>query len=84
MANLLGIIWILFGAYFGLVSIRHRSGQVRRFTINLMITMLYIVFGLIAALFGQHMAADQQWIFLAFTFSTMYVTWELLKISRVG
>lgn len=82
MANVLGLVWVVFGVYVGLVSVRNRRSQTGKLTINLMITMLYLIFGVVALLFGQKMAAEQQWMFLAFTASAMYVTLEMLKLTR--
>lgn len=82
IANVLGLVWLLFGAYVGWFALTNRNARSTKFTINLMIAMIYIIFGVMAMLFGQKMTSDQQWIFLAFTGSLMYVTREFLQISR--
>jgi uncharacterized membrane protein SirB2 len=82
IANVLGGVWLLFGGYVGWFALTNRNARSTKFTINLMIAMIYIIFGVMAMLFGQKMTSDQQWIFLAFTGSLMYVTREFLQISR--
>jgi H+/Cl- antiporter ClcA len=82
IANGLGLVWIGFGAYVGWFALTNRAGRGSKFTINLMVAMIYLIFGVIALLFGQKMTIDQQWIFIAFTFSLIYVTREFLRISR--
>jgi H+/Cl- antiporter ClcA len=82
IANLLGLIWLLFGAYVGWFALTNRAARNTKFTINLMIAMIYLIFGTMALLFGQKMSNDQQWIFVAFTFSLIYMTREFLRISR--
>jgi hypothetical protein len=82
IANVLGLVWIGFGAYVGWFALTNRAGRGSKFTINLMVAMIYLIFGVMALLFGQKMTIDQQWIFVAFTFSLIYVTREFLRISR--
>jgi hypothetical protein len=82
IANILGFVWLLFGAYVGWFALTNRAVRSTKFTINLMVAMIYMIFGVMAMLFGQKMTNDQQWIFVAFTFSLMYVTREFLQISR--
>lgn len=80
MANVLGLLWVIFAVYVGLVSVRNRRSQTGKFTINILIAVLYVIIGVVSLLFGHLMAMDQQLIFLAFTFAGMYVTWEMLQL----
>ncbi|MFM2432284.1 MAG: hypothetical protein RLZZ511_3498 [Cyanobacteriota bacterium] len=80
MANVLGVMWVAFGGYVGWTAMVKRNSQTRRLTINLMIAMCFVVFGVLAALFGHRMPSDRQWMFLAFSGSLFYITWEFLKL----
>jgi hypothetical protein len=84
IGNVLGLVWLIFGGYVGWFALRNPAARSTKFTINLMIAMLYVIGGVMAMLFGHKMTIDQQWIFVALTFSLMYVTREFLQISRSG
>jgi hypothetical protein len=82
IANLLGLVWVMFGGFVGFFTVRHRTSQTGRFAINLMVAMIYIIFGVVVLLFGQKMDIGQQWMFVVFTLAAMYVTWAMLQLSR--
>jgi hypothetical protein len=82
MANVLGILWVLFGGYIGWTAMAKRNSRASKFAINLMVAMSFIVFGVLAALFGHKMPFDRQLMFLAFSGSLFYVTGEFLNLIR--